>query len=185
MDPERASNVPNSLTNSAWAAGELAGGLVNPQHLKLLSDRSDLYRHLITLAFTQHGPAQQGFAADDLNELSAADQLHAAPIRAEKELFALTTSWRCRHRCGTGWNVSALPRQLHRIALPTTPRVSTQVLARRTLARLDLASALACRQARRQLASFNTRFPQGTKPGAGKKLEVIVHPKGVRSAPLC
>ena len=62
---------------------------MNPQHLKLLSDWSDLYRHRITLAFTQHGPAQRGFAADDLNELSAADQLHAAPIRAEKELLLL------------------------------------------------------------------------------------------------
>ena len=62
---------------------------MNPQHLKLLSDWSDLYRHLITLAFTQHGPAQRGLAADDLNELSAADQLHAAPIRAEKELLLL------------------------------------------------------------------------------------------------
>ena len=60
---------------------------MNPQHLKLLSDWSDLYRHLITLAFTQHGPAQRGFAADDLDELSAAGQLHAAPIRAEKELL--------------------------------------------------------------------------------------------------
>ena len=62
---------------------------MNPQHLKQLSDWSDLYRHLITLAFTQHGPAQRGLAADDLNELSAADQLHAAPIRAEKELLLL------------------------------------------------------------------------------------------------
>jgi len=62
---------------------------MNPQHLKLLSDWSDLYRHLITLAFTQHGLAQRGFAADDLNELSAAEQLHAAPIRAEKELLLL------------------------------------------------------------------------------------------------
>jgi hypothetical protein len=62
---------------------------MNPQHLKLLSDWSDLYRHLITLAFTQHGPAQRGFAADDLNELSAADQLHAPSIRAEKELMLL------------------------------------------------------------------------------------------------
>ena len=62
---------------------------MHPQHLKLLSDWSDLYRHLITLAFTQHGPAQRGFAADDLNDLSAADQLHAAPIRAKKELLLL------------------------------------------------------------------------------------------------
>jgi hypothetical protein len=62
---------------------------MNPQHLKLLSDWSDLYRHLITLAFTQHGPAQRGFAADDLNELGAADQLHAATIRAKKELLLL------------------------------------------------------------------------------------------------
>jgi hypothetical protein len=46
---------------------------MNLQHLKLLSDRSCLYRHLITLAFTQYGTAQRGFAADDLNELSAAD----------------------------------------------------------------------------------------------------------------
>ncbi len=60
---------------------------MNTQHLKLLSDWSDLYGHLITLAFAQHGPAQRGFAADDLNELSAADQLHAAPIRAEKEVL--------------------------------------------------------------------------------------------------
>jgi hypothetical protein len=49
----------------------------------------DLYRHLITLAFAQHGPAQRGLAADDLNELGAADQLHAAPIRAQKELLLL------------------------------------------------------------------------------------------------
>jgi len=62
---------------------------MNPQHLKLLSDWIDLYRHLIPLAFTQHGPAQRGFAADDLNEPSAAKQLHAAPIRAEKELLLL------------------------------------------------------------------------------------------------
>jgi hypothetical protein len=89
-DPKRVSNVLSSnLTNSAWAAGELAGGLLNPQHLKLLSAWSDLYRHLITLAFTQHGPAQRGFAADDLNELSASDQHHAAPIRPEKELLLL------------------------------------------------------------------------------------------------
>jgi len=32
-------------------------GLINPQYLKLLSDWGDLYRHLITLAFAQHGPA--------------------------------------------------------------------------------------------------------------------------------
>lgn len=62
---------------------------MNPQHLKLLSDQCDLYRHLITLAFTQHGHAQRGFAADDLNELSAADQLHAAPTRAEEDLLLL------------------------------------------------------------------------------------------------
>jgi len=62
---------------------------MNPQHFKLLSDWSNLYRHLITFAFTQHGPAQKGFTADDLNELSAADQLHAASIRAEKELMLL------------------------------------------------------------------------------------------------
>ena len=62
---------------------------MNPKHLKLLSDWTDLYRHLITLAFTQHGPAQRGSAADDLHELSAADQLHAAPIRAEKGLLLL------------------------------------------------------------------------------------------------
>ena len=64
---------------------------MNPQHLKLLSDWSALYRHLVTLAFTQHGPAQRSFAADDLNlnELSAADQLHAAAIRPDKELLLL------------------------------------------------------------------------------------------------
>ncbi len=60
---------------------------MNPPHLKLLWDWSDLYRHLITLALAQHGPAQRGFAADDLNEHSAADQLHAAPVRAEKEVL--------------------------------------------------------------------------------------------------
>ena len=43
--------------------------LINPQHLKLLPGWSDLYRDLIALAFTQYGPAQRGFAADDLNEL--------------------------------------------------------------------------------------------------------------------
>jgi hypothetical protein len=43
-------------------------GLINPQHLKLLSGWRELYRHLIALAFSQHGPAQRGFAADDLNE---------------------------------------------------------------------------------------------------------------------
>jgi hypothetical protein len=68
---------------------ELAGGLLSPQHLKLQSDWSDLYRHLITHAFAQHGPGQRGFAADDLNDLSATDQLHAAPIWAEKELVLL------------------------------------------------------------------------------------------------
>ena len=62
---------------------------MNPQHLKLLSYWSDLYRHLITLEFSQDGSAQRGFAADDLNELTAADQLHAASIRAEKELLLL------------------------------------------------------------------------------------------------
>ena len=62
---------------------------MNPQHLEPLTDWSDLYRHLIALTFTQHGPAQRGFAADDLNELSAADQLHAAPIRAKKQLLLL------------------------------------------------------------------------------------------------
>jgi hypothetical protein len=62
---------------------------MNPQHLKLLSDWSDLYRHLITLAFSQHGPTQRGFGADDLHELRSADQLHAAPIRAEKKQLPL------------------------------------------------------------------------------------------------
>jgi hypothetical protein len=60
---------------------------MHPQHLELQSDWRTLYRHLITLAFAQHGPAQRGFAADDLNELGAADQFHAAPVRAEKELL--------------------------------------------------------------------------------------------------
>jgi hypothetical protein len=60
---------------------------MNPQHLKLLSGSRDLYRHLIALAFPQHGPAQRGIAADDLNELSAADQSHAASIRSEKDLL--------------------------------------------------------------------------------------------------
>jgi hypothetical protein len=50
---------------------------------------SDLYRHFLALAFTQHGPAQRDFAAHDLNEPNAADQLHAAPIRTEKELLLL------------------------------------------------------------------------------------------------
>lgn len=60
---------------------------MNPQNLELLSDWSDLYGHLVTLAFAQQGPGQGCFAADDLNELRAADQLHAAPIRAEKEVL--------------------------------------------------------------------------------------------------
>jgi hypothetical protein len=55
----------------------------------LLPDWSDLYPNFITLTFTQHRPAQRGFATDDLNELSAVDQLHAAPIRPEKELLLL------------------------------------------------------------------------------------------------
>ena len=62
---------------------------MNPHHLKMLSDCGDLYRHLLTLAFAQHGPAQRGLAADDLNELSAADQLNATPIRANKEVLLL------------------------------------------------------------------------------------------------
>ena len=65
---------------------------MNPQHIEPLPDGSDLYRHLITLAFTHHCPAQRGFAADDLNELRAADQLHAASIRAEKELLLLVVA---------------------------------------------------------------------------------------------
>jgi hypothetical protein len=30
---------------------------MNPKYLKLLSEWGDRYRHLITLAFAQHGPA--------------------------------------------------------------------------------------------------------------------------------
>jgi hypothetical protein len=45
---------------------------MNPKHFKLLLGCGDLYRHLIPFAFTQHGLAQRGFAADDLNDLSAA-----------------------------------------------------------------------------------------------------------------
>jgi hypothetical protein len=62
---------------------------MNPQHLEPLSDESNLHQYLITLAFAQHGPAQRGFAANDLNELRAADQAHAAPIRAKKEMLLL------------------------------------------------------------------------------------------------
>jgi len=62
---------------------------VDPQHLPLLSERTDLYRHGITVAFAQQGPAQRGIAADDLNELSATGQRHAAPTRAEKEQLLL------------------------------------------------------------------------------------------------
>ena len=68
---------------------EPARGLMNPQHLKLLSKRSDLYRHLITFTLTQHSPAQGGFAADDLDEFSAVEQLHVPPIRTEKDLLLL------------------------------------------------------------------------------------------------
>jgi hypothetical protein len=60
---------------------------MNPKHLELLSDSSDLHRYLITLELAQHGPAQRGCTADDLNEPSAADQFHAAPIRPEKEVL--------------------------------------------------------------------------------------------------
>jgi hypothetical protein len=67
----------------------LACGLLDPQHLKLLSDWSVPDRHLITLAFAQHGPAERSLAADDLHGLRAADQLHAAPTRTEKELLLL------------------------------------------------------------------------------------------------
>ena len=66
---------------------EPAHGLMNPQHLKLLSERSDLYRHLITFKLTQHSPAQGSFAADDLDEFRAVEQLHVPPIRAEKDLL--------------------------------------------------------------------------------------------------
>ena len=62
-------------------------GSLNPQHLELLSAWSDVNRHLVTFAFAQHGPAQRRFAAEDLHELRTADQLHAAAIRAEKELL--------------------------------------------------------------------------------------------------
>ncbi len=68
---------------------ELSHGLMNPQHLELLSDRSDLYRHLITFTLTQHSPAQGGFAADDLDDLRAVEQLHVPPIRAQKDLLLL------------------------------------------------------------------------------------------------
>ena len=68
---------------------ELARGLMNPQHLELLSDRSDLYRHLITFTLTQHSPAQGGFAADDLDDFRTVEQLHVPPIRAEKDLLLL------------------------------------------------------------------------------------------------
>jgi hypothetical protein len=57
-----------------WAAVQMHWeGSIHPQHLKLLPGGRDLYRHLITLAFAQHGPAQRGFAADDLNGQSAAE----------------------------------------------------------------------------------------------------------------
>jgi hypothetical protein len=68
---------------------EFALGSMNPKHLKLLSDGRTLYRHLVTLAFAQHGPAQRRCAADDLNELCATEQLHAAPIGAKKEVLLL------------------------------------------------------------------------------------------------
>src|SRR3954466_13274082 len=64
---------------------EPACGSMNAQHLELLPDWSDLHGHLVTLAFAQHRSAQRGVGAYDLNELSTADQLHAAAIRAEKE----------------------------------------------------------------------------------------------------
>ena len=64
-------------------------GSMDPNDLELLSDSSNPYRHIITLAFAEHGPAQRGFAADDLNQLSAAEQLHASAIRAEKKLLLL------------------------------------------------------------------------------------------------
>ncbi len=34
----------------------LLASLLHPQHLKLLLQSSDMNRHLITFAFTQHGP---------------------------------------------------------------------------------------------------------------------------------
>jgi len=62
---------------------------IHPQHLKHLPHSTKLHRHLIALAFAQQGPAQRGFAADDLNELAAAEQLHAAAIGAKKEVLPL------------------------------------------------------------------------------------------------
>ena len=47
---------PSSNAPPAPGTG-VVHGLMNPQYLKLLSDWGDLYRHLITLAFAQHGPA--------------------------------------------------------------------------------------------------------------------------------
>ena len=61
----------------------------NPLPPRSNTPQANANPHLITLTFTQHGPTQRGFATDDLNELSAVDQLHAAPIRPEKDLLLL------------------------------------------------------------------------------------------------
>lgn len=65
---------------------------MHPKHLKLLAGLADLYRYLITFALTQHGPAQRGLTADDLNEFSAVEQLHAAAVRADKKQLLLVVA---------------------------------------------------------------------------------------------
>ena len=44
--------------------GERACGSKKPQHSELLSDWSDLYQHLVTLAFAEHGLPRTASLAD-------------------------------------------------------------------------------------------------------------------------
>jgi hypothetical protein len=67
-----------------------AFGSLNPKHLKLLAGGGHLYRDFITFKPPQHGAAQRGLTADDLHDLSTADQLHVAPNRTEEELQLFT-----------------------------------------------------------------------------------------------
>ena len=122
--PKRVSNVLSSnSTNSAWTAGELPSGLMNPQHLKLLSDWSDLYRHLITLEFTQHDPAQRDLAADDLDLRPAASDpgelTLSSPFASQTDAYAVVQVWSgrtlCKVECQAGAHSQRMARSHCRI----------------------------------------------------------------------
>lgn len=74
---------------SADLSQSSACGSIKLHHLKPLLYLRNLHRHLIPLELAQHGLAQWGFDADDLHDLIAADQLHAAANRPKKEVLLL------------------------------------------------------------------------------------------------